>query len=166
MKSMALLAAMLRSRVVGVSHSRGCYSSTRVRHLVESTRRRRGVDSKNYKKKSPKAMLSGCSACQKSIFAPLCGFRNFRKKFLKPVYLNAKGNPDGSLSHYPSLRNLRSTGFFDNLKSGGILNASTFPISLPCPVPEALQPDKAVLRLLCGSAVPRCGRRSGRDPRS
>ena len=29
--------------------------------------------------------------------------------------LNAKGNPDGSLSHYSSLRNFRLDGFFDSL---------------------------------------------------
>ena len=36
--------------------------------------------------------------------------------------LNAKGNPDGSLSHYPSLRNLRLDRFFDSL-SGALRKA-------------------------------------------
>jgi len=31
---------------------------------------------------------------------------------------DAKGNPDGFLSHYPSLRNFRPGGFFDSLKGG------------------------------------------------
>ena len=29
---------------------------------------------------------------------------------------DAKGNPDGFLSHYPSLRNFRPGGFFDSLR--------------------------------------------------
>ena len=47
------------SRLLVVSESTPLCTTTRLRHLVESTRRGRGVDSKNYKKKSPKAMLSG-----------------------------------------------------------------------------------------------------------
>ena len=30
--------------------------------------------------------------------------------------MNAKGNPDGSLSHYSSLRNFRLDRFFDSLR--------------------------------------------------
>ena len=65
---------------------------------------------------------AGRSACQKvpSGFLPSC-FQNCKMKFCSIILqfcrcgglLNAKGNPDGFLSHFSSLRNLRLIRFFD-----------------------------------------------------
>ena len=56
------------------------------------------------------------SGCRKSIFASLSKFENIKNVF-KFVLIEKKGNPDGSLSNYPSLRNLKESGFIDKLKS-------------------------------------------------
>ena len=40
--------------------------------------------------------------------------------------MNAKGNPDGSLSHYPSLRILRLGWFFDKLTRPAAIAAGRF----------------------------------------
>ena len=55
-------------------------------------------------------------------FSPSC-FQNCKMKFCSIILqfcrcgglLNAKGNPDGFLSHFSSLRNLRLGRFFDSL---------------------------------------------------
>ena len=47
----------------------------------------------------------------RDFFDRLLHFLKHRKKFQKVVFLYAKGNPDGSLSHYPSLRDFRPKGF-------------------------------------------------------
>ena len=67
------------------------------------------------------ARQAGRSACQKvpSGFLPSC-FQNCKMKFCSIILqfcrcgglLNAKGNPDGFLSHFSSLRNLRLGSFF------------------------------------------------------
>ena len=64
---------------------------------------------------------AGRSACRKvpSGFLPSC-FQNCKMKFCSIILqfcrcgglLNAKGNPDGFLSHFSSLRNLRLGSFF------------------------------------------------------
>ena len=65
-----------------------------------------------------------CSLSKKSLrdFSPSC-FQNCKMKFCSIILqfcrcgglLNAKGNPDGFLSHFSSLRNLRLGRFFDSL---------------------------------------------------
>ncbi len=57
------------------------------------------------------------SGCRKSIFASLGKFENIKNVF-KFVRIEKKGNPDGSLSNYPSLRNLKESGFIDKLRQG------------------------------------------------
>ena len=62
-----------------------------------------------------------CSLSKKSLrdFSPSC-FQNCKMKFCSIIFqfcrcgglLNAKGNPDGFLSHFSSLRNLRLGSFF------------------------------------------------------
>ena len=67
-----------------------------------------------------------CSLSKKSLrdFSPSC-FQNCKMKFCSIILqfcrcgglLNAKGNPDGFLSHFSSLRNFRLDRFFDSLRS-------------------------------------------------
>ena len=66
-----------------------------------------------------------CSLSKKSLrdFSPSC-FQNCKMKFCSIILqfcrcgglLNAKGNPDGFLSHFSSLRNFRLDRFFDSLR--------------------------------------------------
>ena len=72
---------------------------------------------------SPAHPEPGCLS-KKSLwtFSPSC-FQNCKMKFCSIILqfcrcgglLNAKGNPDGFLSHFSSLRNLRLGRFFDSL---------------------------------------------------
>ena len=50
------------------------------------------------------------------VFVRLSTFENINNVF-KFVRIEKKGNPDGSLSNDPSLRNLKESGFIDKLKS-------------------------------------------------
>ena len=58
-------------------------------------------------------------------FSPSC-FQNCKISFCVFILqfcrcgglFDAKGNPDGFLSHYPSLRNFRLSRFFDSLTRG------------------------------------------------
>ena len=85
-----------------------------------------GAISRFLRKKIPEAQASGnFSLSKKSLwaFSPSC-FQNCKIKFCSMILQfcrcgglwNAKGNPDGFLSHYPSLRNFRLDRFFDSLK--------------------------------------------------
>ena len=70
--------------------------------------------------------VSELSLSKKSLrdFSPSC-FQNCKMKFCSIIFqfcrcgglLNAKGNPDGFLSHFSSLRNFRLDRFFDSLRS-------------------------------------------------
>ena len=53
--------------------------------------------------------------CRKSLFSSLGKFENMKYVF-KFVLIEQKGNPDGSLSNYPSLRKLGLEGFLDRLQ--------------------------------------------------
>ena len=55
--------------------------------------------------------LQSVKEVPRDFFDRLLHFLKHRKKFQKVVFLHTKGNPDGSLSHYPSLRDFRSKGF-------------------------------------------------------
>ena len=85
-----------------------------------------GAISRFLRKKIPEAQASGnFSLSKKSLwaFSPSC-FQNCKINFCSMILQfcrcgglwNAKGNPDGFLSHYPSLRNFRLDRFFDSLK--------------------------------------------------
>ena len=56
-------------------------------------------------------MLQPVKEVPRDFFDRLLHFLKHRRKFQKVVFLHAKGNPDGSLSHYPSLRDLRPEFF-------------------------------------------------------
>ena len=81
-----------------------------------------GAISRFLRKKIPEAQASGSfSLSKKSLwaFSPSC-FQNCKIKFCSMILQfcrcgglwNAKGNPDGFLSHYPSLRDFRLDRFF------------------------------------------------------
>ena len=81
-----------------------------------------GAISRFLRKKIPEAQASGnFSLSKKSLwaFSPSC-FQNCKIKFCSMILQfcrcgglwNAKGNPDGFLSHYPSLRDFRLDRFF------------------------------------------------------
>ena len=84
-----------------------------------------GAISRFLRKKIPEAQASGIfSLSKKSLwaFSPSC-FQNCKINFCSMILQfcrcgglwNAKGNPDGFLSHFSSLRNLRLSRFFDRL---------------------------------------------------
>ena len=67
----------------------------------------------NYAKR---AALGSPFSLSKNLFDKLLKVFKLLEKFENLSLLNVKGNPDGSLSHYPSLRNTRLGRFFDSLK--------------------------------------------------
>ena len=77
---------------------------------------------------SPGASHRGFCLSKKSLwtFSPSC-FQNCKIEFCSIILqfcrcgglFNAKGNPDGFLSHFPSLRDLRLGRFFGSLKRSG-----------------------------------------------
>ena len=77
----------------------------------------------------------GFSLSKKSLwtFSPCC-FQNCKIEFCSIILqfcrcgglFNAKGNPDGFLSHFPSLRDLRLGRFFGSLKRTGQSDLSAF----------------------------------------
>ena len=67
----------------------------------------------------------GAASLPRPLWTPLTScFPNCKIKFCSMILqfcrcgglFDAKGNPDGFLSHYPSLRNFRLSRFFDSLK--------------------------------------------------
>ena len=106
------------------------------------------------RKKIPEAQASGSfSLSKKSLwaFSPSC-FQNCKIKFCSMILQfcrcgglwNAKGNPDGFLSHFPSLRDLRLGRFFGSLKRTGRSDLPAF--SYAVPAFAALQPERPVLQ--------------------
>ena len=81
----------------------------------------------------PARRSGSAAACQKSPFGPFSPscFPNCKINFCIMIsqfcrcggLFDAKGNPDGFLSHYPSLRNFRLGRFFDSLRRS--LSAAT-----------------------------------------
>ena len=79
-------------------------------------------------------------------FSPSC-FQNCKIEFCSIILqfcrcgglFNAKGNPDGFLSHFPSLRDLRLGRFFGSLKRTGQSDLSAF--SYAVPAFAALRPE-------------------------
>ena len=86
----------------------------------------------------PARRSGSAAACQKSPFGPFSPscFPNCKINFWIMIsqfcrcggLFDAKGNPDGVLSHYPSLRNFRLGRFFDSLRRS--LSAATDAIGL------------------------------------
>ena len=113
--------ALNERRYIGVCIRRRCTENCERRYIFLShggpiKNRRRGA--------RPRA-----AACQKSPFGLFrqAAFQNCKISFCVFILqfcrcgglLNAKGNPDGFLSHYLSLRNFRLSSFFDSLRRRG-----------------------------------------------
>ena len=104
-------------------------------------------------KNIPDAAASGISLSKKSFqtFSPNC-FQNCKINFCSTILqfcrcgglFNAKGNPDGFLSHFPSLRDLRLGRFFGSLKRTGQSDLSAF--SYAVPAFAALRPERPVVQ--------------------
>ena len=103
-------------------------------------------------KNIPDAAASGISLSKKSFqtFSPNC-FQNCKINFCSTILqfcrcgglFNAKGNPDGFLSHFPSLRDLRLGRFFGSLKRTG---HSDLPAFSAVPAFAALRPERPVMQ--------------------
>ena len=68
---------------------------------------------------------------------------------------DAKGHPDGFLSHFSSLRNLRLARFFDSLSPAHSSRAS-----FPIPIAEKIHPPRRQRAASMASTISRAGRTS------
>ena len=112
---------------------------------------------------SPAHSSRGCLS-KKSLrdFSPSC-FQNCKMKFCSIILQfcrcgglwNAKGNPDGFLSHFSSLRNLRLARFFDSLSPAHSSRAS-FPILIA----GKIHPPRRQRAASMASTISRAGRTS------
>ncbi|MFR4995252.1 MAG: hypothetical protein ACLTCV_11685 [Oscillospiraceae bacterium] len=95
------------------------------------------------------------SLSKKSLWAFLTScFQNCKIEFCSIILqfcrcgglFNAKGNPDGFLSHFPSLRDLRLGRFFGSLKRTGQSDLPAFSYAVAVPAFAALRPERPVLQ--------------------